>query len=100
MGFVQLNNLTEGDFKEELSTVERKGMKAYIDEIFRDRFGWSPISLCYFTDSNNYEIFTYQDNDTEIADGVYLSHFALTNSGMVVAVGYDEEREEYFYRID
>lgn len=95
----KLDNITTKDFKQEINAVESEGMKEIIKRVFQRECGFNPLPLCYSTYIGDHRGLTYQDNETEIEEGVRLSSFAITEDEKVVAVCFDEEDKYVFYEL-
>lgn len=85
------------NFKKELSYFEILGIKQYLKEFFdnpEDLFGLPYISSGKFAELSN------TNSPYEIEPGIKLEYFALTENKILVAVGWDSEENEYYYRVE
>lgn len=96
--FPQLTHIDRRDFKDRWSDTELEGVRSVVFRIF-DEVGYNLRSTTFYTHNNDHAILNDQGNDVPLDEGVYLSHFALTYDGMIVAVGFDEDEEEIYYRL-
>lgn len=93
----------ESMFRKELSNFEIMGIEEFINEWFREYFGFDDemkatenfLSLAY-TSSSSYAMLNECGN-AELND-LTLSHFALTENNLLVAVCHDDENDySYFW---
>ncbi|AGY48792.1 hypothetical protein Staley_109 [Bacillus phage Staley] len=93
----------ESMFRKELSNFEIMGIEAFLDEWYREYYGFGEeekatenfLSLAY-TSSSSYAMINECGN-AEFNE-LTLSHFALTENNLLVAVCHDiEENYSYFW---
>lgn len=94
--------LNPDHIRQELSIIEQKGIQAYVEEVFDDKFGWTPLQDCFWT--TNFSVPVEHvglgySGELELDDDIYLHHFLFTVNGLVIAVCQDEKENEYYYLI-
>lgn len=92
----------DSEFKKEWSDFEIKGVKKHLQDICKeeldidasDKFGLP------YTSSSAYAMVSNTNSPFKIEKDIQLNHFALTNSGQLIAVGHDYHSREHFYYVD
>lgn len=96
-------NVTTKEFKKSWTDLELLGVKATVNNFFTDTFlgGKSTDVLAtFYTSSSAHAMLNVQDNMFSVDGGEsQVSYFALTENHIVVAVCYDENECEKFYRV-
>jgi len=89
----------EGMFKKDWSNFEIMGVEAFLDDWFEEYEGYKAVcenvlQLAY-TSSSSYAMLNECGNFEY--NGLIVSHFAMTESNMLVMVCHDEDQEYSYY---